>query len=152
MQGVNPKDLKTNYPDSDIIIFHSPDDPSILVIHRILNVTYVNGQEYFITKGDGNGLVHWPNIPTSDDGLDRWDYAGSPPGVPASDVVGKEVLRIPWFGWITLAMKDTSWGLPLVIALIMLLVVVEFVIPVLREKKPEDQEKPSANPTGAFIS
>ena len=26
VQGVNPKDLNTNYPNSDIIVFHSPYD------------------------------------------------------------------------------------------------------------------------------
>ena len=47
--------------------------------------------------------------------LDPWD-SNNPPGVPASDVVGKVVMRIPWFGWITLFMRDNSWGLPVVIA------------------------------------
>ena len=149
VQGVNPKDLNINYPNSDIIIFHSPDDYNTLIIHRIVNVTYVNGEEYFITKGDGNGNP-WPQTPTT--GFDPWDYDRSPPGVPSSDIVGKEVLRIPWFGWITLAMKDTSWGLPLVILLIMLLVIIEFVIPLLREKKPEEEQKPAVDNTGAFIS
>ena len=50
-------------------------------------------------------------------------------------VVGKVVMRIPWFGWITLFMRDNSWGLPVVIALILLLVIVEFVVPILRERK-----------------
>ena len=54
-------------------------------------------------------------------------------------VVGKVVMRIPWFGWVTLFMRDNSWGLPVVIALIMLLVIIEFILPILREKKPEQQ-------------
>ena len=56
VQGVNPKDLNTNYPNSDIIVFHEPGDPNTLIVHRIINVTYYNGQEYFLTKGDGNGI------------------------------------------------------------------------------------------------
>ncbi len=135
VQGVNPKDLNTNYPNSDIIVFHDPDDPSILIVHRIIKTEVVNGTIYFQTKGDGNGNP-WPQTPQS--GLDPWDYS-NPPGVPQSMVVGRVVMRIPWFGWITLFMRDNSWGLPVVIALILLLIVVEFVIPILREKKPEQQ-------------
>ncbi len=135
VEGMNPKNLNTNYPNSDIIVFHSPDDPGILIVHRIINVTVIDGTTYFLTKGDGNGINNpWPEKPVS--GLDPWDY-NSPPGVPADMVVGKVILRIPWFGWITLFMRGTSWGLPLVIALIILLVVIEFIIPILREEKPD---------------
>ena len=138
VQGVNPKDLNTNYPNSDIIVFHSPDDPSLLIVHRIISSETINGTIYFETKGDGNGNF-WPQKPTS--GLDPWDF-NVPPGVNQDMVVGKVVMRIPWFGWITLFIRDNSWGLPAVIALILLLVIVEFIVPILREKKPEQQ-----NPT-----
>jgi hypothetical protein len=137
-QGVNPKDLNTNYPNSDIIVFHSPDDPSKLIVHRIIGTEVVNGTIYFQTKGDGNGNP-WPQTPTS--GQDPWDTTNNPPGVPQNMVVGKVVMRIPWFGWVTLFMRDTSWGLPLVIAIILLLVVIEFIVPILREKKPELQNE-----------
>lgn len=135
VQGVNPKDLNTNYPNSDIIVFHSPYDPSMLIVHRIIGTEVVNGTTYYLTKGDGNGNP-WPQTPQS--GLDQWDN-NNPPGVPQSMVVGKVVMRIPWFGWITLFMRDNRWGLPVVVALILLLVVIEFIIPLLREKKPEQQ-------------
>ena len=137
VEGVNPKDLNTNYPNSDIIVFHDPYDPSTLIVHRIIGSEDVNGKLYFLTKGDGNGNP-WPQKPTS--GLDPWD-GSSPPGVPASMVVGKVVLRIPWLGWITLFIRDNPWGLPVVIILIILLVVVEFVAPILREKNPEQQSQ-----------
>jgi len=137
VQGINPKDLNTNYPNSDIIVFHSPYDPSMLIVHRIIGTETVNGTIYFLTKGDVNGNGNpWPQTPQS--GLDPWD-SGNPPGVPQSMVVGRVVMRIPWFGWITLFMRDNSWGLPVVIALILLLVVIEFILPLLREKKPEQQ-------------
>ena len=71
---------------------------------------------------------------TRQSGLDPWDY-NNPPGVPQNMVVGKVIMRIPWFGWITLFMRDNSWGLPVVIALIMLLVVIEFIIPILEREK-----------------
>jgi len=142
VQGVNPKDFNTNYPNSDIIVFHDPYDPSTLIVHRIIGGEDVNGTLYFQTKGDGNGNP-WPQKPTSD--LDPWD-GNSPPGVPASMVVGKVVMRIPWVGWVTLFLRDDPWGLPVVVTLIMLLVIVEFIVPILREKKPEQQNPTQQQP------
>ena len=137
VEGVNPKDLNTNYPNSNIIVFHSPYDYNMLIVHRIIGTVVANGNTYYLTKGDGNGNP-WPQTPTS--GLDRWD-SSNPPGVPSNYIVGIVVMRIPWFGWVTLFMRDNSWGLPVVIALIMLLIVIEFIIPILREKKPEQQNR-----------
>ena len=136
VQGVNPKDLNTNYPNSDIIVFHDPDDHSMLIVHRIIGTEVVNGTIYFQTKGDGNGNP-WPQTPTS--GLRPMGLATIHQEFPQAMVVGRVVMRIPWFGWITLFMRDNSWGLPVVIALIMLLIVIEFIVPILREKKPEQQ-------------
>lgn len=137
VQGINPKNLKTSYPNSDIIVFHDPDDYNMLIVHRIVSVENVNGTLYFKTKGDGNGYPDvWPQAPTQ--GFDPWDY-NNPPGVPQNLVVGKVVMRIPWFGWITLFLRDNPWGLPVIIAIILLLVIVEFVLPMLREKKPNEQ-------------
>ena len=145
IQGVNPKDLKTDYPfNSDIIVFYPPNNPGETpIIHRIISVTNVNGTLYFQTKGDGNGSpsAKYPAPITSIDGLDPWDYQNNPPGVPQNDVVGKVVMRIPWFGWIALIMQKSAWGLPVIIGLIVLLIVVEFVIPILRENKKRDQQK-----------
>jgi len=138
VQGVNPKDLNTKYPNSDIIVFHDPDDPSILIVHRIIAVENIDGTLYFQTKGDGNGNL-WPQTPTT--ALDPWD-SNSPPGVSANMVVGKVVMRVPWLGWVTLFMKNDQWGLPVVIAIIMLLIIVEFVVPEMRKKRP-DREKQS---------
>ncbi len=137
VEGVNTSDLNTNYPNSDIIVFHEPGDYKTLIVHRIVRTETVNGTLYFITKGDGNGN-HWPQTPTG--GWDAWD-SNNPPGVPASAVVGKVVMRIPWLGWVPLFMKNDSWGLPVVITIIMLLVIVEFVVPELRKKRPEQQKQ-----------
>jgi signal peptidase I len=141
IQSVNPADLNANYPNSDIIVYHDPSDPSTLIVHRIVSKQEINGEWYFQTKGDGNGQ-QWPAIPSPDeyDGHTIWYSAQySNTGIPQSMVVGKVVMRIPWLGWITLFMRDNSWGLPVVIVLIMLLVIIGFVIPILREKKPEQQ-------------
>jgi signal peptidase I len=136
IQRVNPRDLNTNYPNSDIIVYQNPGDLfATPIVHRIVAVDNINGTLYFQTKGDGNGQK-WPSVPPSS----MYDsngsiYNGHGLGVPQNLVEGKVILRIPYFGWITLFLKDNSWGLPLIIALILLLVVLEFVIPMLRRKK-----------------
>jgi signal peptidase I len=137
VQGVNPKDLNTNYPYSDIIVFHEPGDSGTLIVHRIVSSETVNGTIYFITKGDGNGNP-WPQKPQS--GFDQWD-GNNPPGVPASMVVGKVVMRIPWFGWVTIFVHDNQWGLPAIIIIIILIALIEFVLPLLREKKPQQDNQ-----------
>ena len=141
VEGINPKDLNVNYPNSDIIIFHSPDNGE-LIVHRIIKEETINGTMYFQTKGDGNGNPY-PQTPTSDQ--DPWDFNNTYPGVPQNLIVGKVIMRIPYFGWVTMIMQESSWGLPIVIALIMLLVIVEFAIPILREKTPK-QENPKQRP------
>ena len=75
------------------------------------------------------------------DGHTVWNSAQySDTGIPQNLVVGKVVMRIPWFGWITMIMRDNSWGLPIIIAIILAIVIVEFVIPILRQKKPSEQK------------
>ncbi len=138
VQGVNPADLNADYPNSDIIVFHRPDDPEELIVHRIVAVDEINGTLYFRTKGDGNGFNRWPNTPEETE-YDPWKTAGVD-GVREDLVVGKVVMRIPWLGHLVLFMRN-SIGLPIVIALIIILVIVEFVVPVLREKKPAGQQK-----------
>jgi signal peptidase I len=131
IQGVNPADLNANYPNSDIIVFHKPTDPSDLIVHRIAakeNVTE-NGKTkiYFYTKGDGNPVDRWPNA------LQPSEY--DPWGKVSEDlVIGKVVMRIPWLGHIILFMRN-SVGLPIIIALIISLVIVEFIVPLFRGKK-----------------
>lgn len=142
VQGVNPQDLNTNYPHSDIIVFHEPGDPSTLIVHRIVSAETVNGTLYFVTKGDGNGNP-WPGQPQT--GFDPWD-SNNPPGVPADMVVGRVVMRIPWFGWVTIFVKDYQWGLPAIIIVILLIAVLEFVLPLLREKKPPQQTQDQTQP------
>ena len=143
VQGLNPADLNANYPNSDIIVYRDPADPSTLIVHRIVSKQEINGTWYFQTKGDGNGQ-QWPAIPSPDeyDSHTIWpntQYSNT--GIPQNYVVGKVVMRIPWFGWITLFMRDNPLGVPVVIAIIMLLVIVEFIVPELRKKQPEQQSQ-----------
>ena len=134
IQGVNPKDLNANYPNSDIIVFHSPQNPSELIVHRIIGKTEINGTIYFATKGDGNGN-RWPQTPQS--GLDPWDH-NERPGVSQDFVVGKVVMRIPWIGWIAIKMQQVgasnSLVTPIIVILIVLLLIIEFIVPMLKRK------------------
>ena len=140
IQRVNPKDLNTNYPNSDIIVYQKPDDLSATpIVHRIVAVDNINGTLYFQTKGDGNNQK-WPTVPPPSMYDSNSIYNGNGKGVPQNLVEGKVILRIPYVGWITLFLKENSWGLPLIIALILLLVVAEFVIPILRGKKDTQQK------------
>jgi hypothetical protein len=140
IQGVNPADLNANYPNSDIIVYHRPDlppnDPEGLIVHRIVNETEINGTLYFYTKGDGNPPVNWPNpIPeTGDTGIDSWTP------IPQDLVVGRVVMRIPWVGHAILFMQRNPFGLPIVIALIIILVIIEFISPLLKGKKAQEAE------------
>ncbi len=136
VQGVNPADLKANYPNSDIIVYHEPGDLNTLIVHRIVSKQEINGVWYFQTKGDGNGQ-QWPATPSPDqyDSHTIWNspqYSNT--GIPQNYVVGKVVMRIPWFGWVTIFVKDNPWGLPIILALIILVAVLEFVLPELRKK------------------
>jgi signal peptidase I len=86
-KSINPADLNTNYPNSDIIVFHDPLQSGTLVAHRIISSTVVNGTMYFLTKGDANGN---PYPQTPQNGLDTWD-TNNPPGVSQDLIVGKVV-------------------------------------------------------------
>ena len=134
VQGVDPKTLNTNYPNSDIIVYKKPTDPeNTPIVHRIVTSYEVNGTLYFQTKGDGNGQK-WPAVPSSSEYDSNTVYHNNGQGVPENLVEGKVILRIPYFGWITLILKENSWGVPVIVALILLLLAIEFIIPAIKRK------------------
>jgi hypothetical protein len=148
IQGINPKNLKTNYPDSDIIVFHRPDNPSELIVHRIVATITIDSKLYFFTKGDGNSPPDtWPTTPQLYE-RDPW-YSGNasiPQGAVSQDlVVGKVIMRIPWIGWVAIFMHDALGvnnsyiAIPIVILLIFLLIIVEFVVPLSKRKSTVQQ-------------
>lgn len=138
IQQVNPTDLNANYPNSDIIVYRNPNGVTPIV-HRIVEKQEINGTLYFKTKGDGNGPVTWPAVPN------YYDNIPDSRGVPQNLIEGKVILRIPWFGWITLFMRGNFWALPVVIGLILLLVVIEFILPVIREEKKKTVQQTDKN-------
>ena len=147
IQGVNPKDLNVNYPNSDIIVFHDPEKPGELIVHRIIGVIDVNGTLYFQTKGDGNGNP-WPQPPQ--EGFDPWD--GNPPaGVPQNLVVGKVIMRIPLIGWIAIDLQKAGASdlviIPIIIVIIIILIITEFVPPLMK-RKVSSESNPQAESGG----
>lgn len=143
IQPINPQDLKSDYPDSDVIVYHNPQKPSELIVHRIAEKTEVDGELAFYTKGDGNGWHKWPN-PITPSEYDPW----SP--VPQDLIVGKVILRIPWIGWVSIVMQNTGANntivIPIIVLLIVLLVVSEFVLPMLKRNKKNQSGQQLAVP------
>jgi signal peptidase I len=143
IQGVSPDSLKTTYPNSDIIVFHQPNNPDELIVHRIVNNITIDGKLYFFTKGDGNSAPDtWPTVPTTGE-YDPWQSSNStiPDGAVSEDlIVGKVVMRIPWIGNAAIFMHDTfgvsnsQMFVPVILILISLLVIVEFGWSLLKKK------------------
>jgi signal peptidase I len=134
IQPVNPADLNANYPNSDIIVYHTYDRGDI--VHRIVAKEEVNGTLYFYTKGDANPINMWPAALAPGE-YDKW----APSPIPQDMVVGKVILRIPWIGNIALFIQDHLGGnnssitIPIVAILIALLIIVEFILPLYKRKK-----------------
>jgi len=136
VQGTEPINLNSDYPASDIIIFKKPTDPDELIVHRIVEKEERDGKIFFFTKGDGNSNTKWPDIPSSSE-YDPWNQGN---GIPEDLVVGKVVMRIPWVGHFVLFMRN-GIGLPLVVGLITILIIVEFIIPIIRSKKEDPPQE-----------
>ena len=79
---VSPRDLKTDYPNSDIIVYYTP-DRNRFIASRIVSVEEVNGTLVFRTKGDANSAIKYPDIPSLVD-CDPWE-------VPEDLIFGKVV-------------------------------------------------------------
>ncbi len=160
IQGVNSKDLNSNYPESDIIVFQDPGNPDgIPIVHRITSETEKDGKIYFFTKGDGNPPIAWPSPvePYAPDlGWYNPNYYNENPDIPRGGVsqdfvLGKVVMRIPWLGWIaifmqkfqeTLNQQGFNIGIPIVVILVALLIIVEFVLPIVRKNKKQKNFEP----------
>ena len=122
VQGVNPKEIKAApYPDGDIIVFRQPNTDGELIVHRAIENQTINNRIFFKTKGDGNGSPDSTLLPE--------DY-----------VVGKVIMRIPWVGHIALLMNNSS-GIFIIAFLLILLIIAEFIVPLLTGKKDEVEQE-----------
>ena len=103
VKGVDPNTITVG----TIIIFRSPSG-SIDIIHRVIGIVKVGNTLYFQTKGDHNASP------------DPWS-----PGVPENNVKGVLVSKIPYIGYVTLALQGPL-GVVLIAFLIFLMLVFEF--------------------------
>ena len=147
IEGIKAEDINAEYPNSDIIVYQNPTNPTATpIVHRVVAKYQINGTWYFQTKGDGNGDP-WPNTVSAAeyDSNTLW-HTGQ--GVPEDLVLGKVVMRIPLFGHITLFLRNNPWGLPVIITLIVILLLIEFIVPFIRrynqrKKGDENSEQPT---------
>ena len=125
VQKVLPEDIHADPEDGDILVFYGGDS---LIVHRAIEkITSSNGSiSSFVTKGDGNSGPG-PYSPT-----------------PVKDIVGKVIMRIPWAGHLAL-MDNTSRIL--IIMILVVLVIIEFAIPIFRNKNTNSQPEQNTEKT-----
>jgi len=107
VQSVNARGVETTYPNSDIIVFHTPKQDASqedgLMISRVVAKEEVDGVVYFRTKSDGHGTHKWPEIPDVKES-DYWhDYRGNYTRngmISEKLLVGRVVFRVPWVGFL----------------------------------------------------
>jgi hypothetical protein len=141
VQGVDARDVGFTYPNSDIVLFHSPKsdyyDSGGLVITRVVAKEERNGIVFFRTKGDGVGGHTWPEISNVSE-CDRWnDYRENYTWndmISEKLLVGKVVFRIPWIGYIALFVQNPS-GILVIIVLMIIILIAKFAIPTSKSKK-----------------
>ena len=109
--------------EGDIIVFDArglwvtaPSDP---IVHRVVDKKYDNGW-FFLTKGDAN---------TSPDA--EW--------VPENRILGVVVGRIPYIGWVKIALTDSGLLIPLLV-IVSLLLVVSIVWDLFSKEEEKDSE------------
>lgn len=145
IQGVDANSLNADYPNSDIIVFHRPDNPQELIVHRIVNETTIDGKLFFFTKGDGNPPVIWPYL--QENMYDKWynSEEAVPLGAVSQDlIIGKVIMRIPLIGYIPMFVQAMIGSnplaiLPVIFILVILLLVIQVVIPTVKRKEKQDE-------------
>jgi signal peptidase len=115
VRGIDPSTITVG----TIIIFHSPYDYSTPIVHRVIAIDNEQGQEYFETKGDNNAVQ------------DGWR-------VPASNLIGIYVAKIPYIGLLSLELRGPL-GWLLIALLVMLIIGMEY-----DESKKSRDKKPGA--------
>jgi len=132
--------VKTDTQPGDIIVFHIPqvhsDATDELIVHRAVDNITLNGLVYFRTCGDAAGSPdYWP----SDYRGENYTWRGM---ISEKLLVGKVVGRMPWIGNIHLFMRG-SFGMYIIVLLLVLIVIIEFVWPYLSKgkKKKEEQKR-----------
>ncbi len=102
VRGVDPHVVTVG----TIIIFHSPYEWDMPIVHRVIAVLNDGGQLSFETKGDNNQVQ------------DGWK-------VPATNLIGVYVMKVPYLGLISLELRGPL-GVTLIILLVALIIAVEY--------------------------
>jgi len=102
VRGVDASSVKVG----TIIIFHSPYDYQMPIVHRVLAISNDDNSLFFQTKGDNNPAP------------DGWK-------VPAKNLMGVYVAKLPYVGLISLELRGPL-GVTLIIILIALIVAIEY--------------------------
>lgn len=142
IQGINARDVRFAYPNSDILVLHFPKSDSYdsggLVITRVVTREETNGIVYFRTKADGVGVHMWPEMPSVSE-CNRWyDYGKNYTWhgmISENLLVGKVVFRIPWIGYIVLFVQNPSGIFIIVMIIIIIVLIAKFAIPTSASKK-----------------
>jgi signal peptidase len=102
VRGADPQAITVG----TIIIFHSPYEYDMTIVHRVVAVVNDGGSLFFQTKGDHNEIQ------------DGWK-------VPAENLIGVYVVKIPYIGLISLELRGPL-GVTLIILLVALIIAVEY--------------------------
>jgi signal peptidase len=102
VRGVDPASVTIG----TIIIFHSPDDYSTPIVHRVIAIDHDGGLLFFETKGDNNPVP------------DNWR-------VPSTNLMGEYVGKVPYVGLLSLELRGPL-GVILIVLLVLLIVAVEY--------------------------
>jgi len=102
VRGVDPSTVTVG----TIIIFHSPYDYSMPIVHRVMAISNDSGTIFFQTKGDNNP------------GPDGWS-------VPGQNLMGVYVAKLPYVGLISLELRGPL-GVTLIILLVGLIIAIEY--------------------------
>jgi len=116
VRGVDPRTVTVG----TIIIFHSPADYEMPIVHRVMKIDGEGNSIFFETKGDHNPVQ------------DGWR-------VPSQNLMGVYVAKIPYVGLLSLELRGPL-GVTVIILLVALIIAIEY-----KESKPKKpQDKQSA--------
>jgi len=102
VRGIDPRAVTVG----TIIIFHSPSNYEMPIVHRVIAIEEQGGSVVFQTKGDHNP------------GPDGWR-------VPEENLMGVYVGKIPYVGLLSLQLRGPV-GVTLIILLVALIIAIEY--------------------------
>lgn len=102
VRGANPRGITIG----TIIIFHSPSQYDMPIVHRVIAIDNLGNTVFFETKGDNNP------------GPDGWR-------VPEQNLMGIYVMKIPYVGLLSLELRGPL-GIILILLLVAMIIWIEY--------------------------